>query len=612
MHFTCRSFIGHPSDNSWSQFWENEPDNQDIISRRGHLFGLINLSSTNSQANILGHQLISQINESYFSDLKNQITIQLKNTLTNLTSLPEYQSMSLNLILAVVANQKLYLAIFNSGRCLLRRQNQISPILVGTTDSIVTISGAVADGDQLLLCTDEFFNDFSWEKIKSFLSLDKLEELEESFLSHMYSLENQSTLAAALIQIHQESSSSETVIGPQSTLPVVSSKPLFKFKFPSFPRPVYVVHSDPPSASRRKRLNILLSLIILVALLISSYFGYRRNFFLQQEKQYQTLKSELDTKINHALTVKNLNLDTAFSLAQESKQILEKMTPYKTTHDSEITKYQTEVTRLLSQTGSTDSFVPTIFYDTSLIDNHLSYSRLTLSGSHLYLLDVINGRIDELDLSQKSHQNLIKTADLQGSQFISANNDSVYLLKDAQIFLVSDQEIKSKITFHDQIADFSTGEFQFWNGSLYFLSLGTSEASIWKYTPSGTGFSSGQKWLKTGNSLPSNPTSLAINGDIWVISQTGQIAVYSLGLKKEFKVTSTNTFTQVDNLVTSADSNILAFTDNGNQVYTYDKNGQSTGHYNFGNRKILSLAYDQTSNIILVLCEDQKIYQINL
>jgi hypothetical protein len=622
MHFICRSFIGHPSDNSWSQFWENEPDDPTIVSRRGHLFGLINLSVDEPQASSLGHQIISQINEFYYSSVDNQIIPHLKSTIEHIAALPDYQSIAFSLTLAVVSNDKLYLAIFNSGHCILRRHNKISSLLNGQSGLVVTISGSLLDDDQLFLCTDDFFNNFSWEKIKSYLSINKLEDLEENFLSSLYSLDDQSKLAAALVQIHQDFVTPEPVEKSLPSVPSPLSKgdaakprgifPKFKLSFPHRSNSVYIVHSDSPGTIRRKRINILLSLVILTALFVSSYFGYRRNSATTLEKQYQTLKTELQTKINNALTVKNLNLDTALSLAKESNVLLQKMSPYQKTHATEIKNFQAQINQLLSQTGSSDSFTPNIFFDTSLIDSHLSYSRLTLSNHNLYLLDAVNGRVDQLDIAKKSHQTIINSVDIKDSQFIAGNSDFIYILKNGQIYLIQDKKIVPKITLANQITDFSAGEFQFWNSSLYILSLGTSESSIWKYAPSGTGFSPGQKWLKSGNSLPANPSSLAINGSIWVISKTGVIVPYNMGTKKDFKITATNTFTGVANLVTSADSNVLAFTDQGNQVYVYNKDGQSSGHYNFGTKEIFSLTYDPTTNALYVLCTDQKIYQILL
>ena len=619
MHFTCRSFLGHPSDTSWSQFWEMEPDDLSLVSRRGHLFGLINITTPDSSANQQGRQLINQINEEYYSSTETGISAQLKNTLASISQA------NLSIILAVINGDQLHLAVLNSGHCVLQRRQQISSLLVGAEDSIVNISGQISDSDRLLLCTDSFYQDFSWEKIKSSLSSDNLDNVEENFLSRLYSLEHQSLLAGALIEIHEESTPSiipeDSLEAPLSRGAVrrtegfeedskgLKSKSLFSIFHRS--QSSFVAHVDSPTITRRKRTNLLLASVILIALFVSVIFGYRRNLTLESEKQYQSLKSALKIKINNAQTLKSLSLSDALVQAKEAQTILQKMSPYSPTHVGEIKTFQDNVNGLLSQTGSSDSFVPQSFFDITLIGNGLSYTQMSLQGNNLYLFDPVTGRIDKLDISHKSYQNVITSADLKSSQLIGENNSLLYLLKDTHVLAVQGQTVTPKINLTDQIKDFSTGQLRFWNSSLYVLTTGSSVPSIWKYPPNAAGFSDGTNWLKKPDLSP-GPSSLAINGDIWVISRTGIITPYNLGVKKDFKQVVPSGLTAAGNLVTSLDSNVLAFTDQDSRVFVYNKTGQSTGEYNFGSLKISSLAYDPASNTIFVLCTDKKIYKIGL
>ena len=67
MHFICRSFIGKNNLNCWSQYWENEPDDE-LKLTKGHLFGLINLKNNQEEESVtIGHDIISEINQLYFT-----------------------------------------------------------------------------------------------------------------------------------------------------------------------------------------------------------------------------------------------------------------------------------------------------------------------------------------------------------------------------------------------------------------------------------------------------------------------------------------------------------------------------------------------------------------
>jgi hypothetical protein len=592
-----------------------EPDDSTLVSCRGHLFGLINISNTDNSANIQGRQVINQINESYYSSVDKGIIPQLRDTLANLSQLPD----SLSLILVVVAGNQLHLAVLNSGQCILQRGNQISSLLTCQAGTVVTISGEIVDTDRLLLCTDGFYQNFSWENIKLYLSDQNIDSIEENFLSRLYSFDHQAQLAGVLVEIHEDSEehseSAEELPPPRpepekESLPSKSPKSFFSIFHRSHSS--YIAHLDSSSVTRRKKINILFALAILITLFISIFLGYRRNLSQAEEFQYQALKSQLEAKITAAQTVKSLSLNDALVQSQDALNILQKMSLYQKTHTDEISKFQQTVATLLSQTGSAESFTPELFFDTGLINNNLPYSKLSLSGNSLYLLDALGGHIDKLDIANKSHQNISTSDDIKNTQSLGESNGILYLLRNTQIFSVLSNVVTPKINLLDQIKDFTTGEIHFWNGSLYILSVGSSTPSIWKYAPNVSGFVTGENWLKNKQSLPSNPSSFAINGSVWVISQKGVIAPYSLGVKQDYKQTSLVTLTGVSNLVTSIDSNLLAFSDNNNQIYTYNKIGQSISQYNFGNRKILSLVYSQTNNIIFVLCEDRKIYKISL
>jgi hypothetical protein len=594
-----------------------EPDDPTLLSRRGHLFGLINFSPAIGPAGTHGRHLIDQINEIYYASPTVDITTQLRETLTSFSQLPNGDSSQLSLILAVVVDGQLTLAIFNSGRCFLQRGQQISLLLSGQPDLVTTISGQSLDADRLLLCTDAFFGDFTWENIKSSLASPNLDDIEENFLSRLYSLNNQSQLAGALVEIHDDPGEHQEIISPPPSPPSETAVPdspktnksLFSF-IHQHSHPSFITHVDYPTVNRRKKINLLLALLILAALFISIYFGYRRNLSQSLETQYQSLKTQIQAKITNAQAVKSLSLSDALTQSQEAQKLLQQISPYQKNHLDEITQLQQTVSGLLSQTGSSDSYNPELFFDTSLINNGLPYSGLTLSGNNLYLLDSVNGHIDKLDISNKSHQNIATADDIKNSQFVAENSGVLYILKNNQILSVQSTQTTPKINLLDQIKDFTVGEFHFWNGSLYVLSSGGSP-SIWKYSPNPTGFIAAGNWLKSKQTLPANPVSFAINGNIWVLSQSGIISPYNLGIKADYKQTAP-ALTNAANLVTSLDSNLLAFTDQGNQVYVYNKSGQSIGKYNYGNRKILGLAYDQTDNLLLVLCDDKKLYKISL
>ena len=617
MHFAVRSFLGHTDELSWSQYWENEPDDTTLVHQRGHLFALINLQVDDGLASDVGHLLINEINQTYFSSIEVPSTAWLKRTLETIFHNHRAEVTSISLTVAIVLNDQLFLAILHQGIGVLQRGPKISQISSGVKNEVKLISGKLQNQDQLLLCTPDFLKRFTWDKIKQNLSLKSIQDTEESFLLDLSSIDDQQSVAGVLIQIHQDIDLEDSAVAPpiQESTPSDSATPshhrrptfnIFKNLFKS--RPVFVSHLETSGHQHRKKINIIFAVLVMAALFVSISIGAKQNKTQQIEKQYQALKVQFETKINNATAMKNVSLDSAQSLAKEAKDIIQSMVALEV-HSQDVSKMTASVDALLSKTGSADVYQPDLFYDTNLIGGSAVYKQLYFGKSYLYLLDPSSGRIDRLDIGNKSIQKILTANVSPGIETIAENNDIVYVLKNKQIFEIKTDSLTSKIDLSKEVENFSSGTFHFWNGAIYLLS---NNSDIWKFTPNSTGFSPGSVWLKEGEMLPEFTQSFAINGEVWVINKTGTIVPYTRGARDQFK-SKNNTVTQsANNLVTSPDSKVLAFTDNDNLIYIYGKDGLTADVINFGNLKISSMALSGSTNTLYVLCTDQKIYKISL
>jgi len=614
MHFTCRSFIGPPQENSWSQYWENEPDDPVLSAKRGHLFGLAGFTaSPDAEVALMGRQLISRINQTYYSPTQLAPSVWIREVVSRIISQQGSQYRDLSLILMVVIKKEIYLATYHPVHVILRRHQKISPILTGN-DDIDLITGSINDNDRFLLCTDNFYQQFTWEKIKTFLNYDNVQDIEENFLSHLYSLNQIPLLAAALIQVNTDPADLVDNSLPETPPPKPPAAPppprsSFLKRLFSSARPVYISHQDVATASRRKRANRILALIILAALTVSVVYGSHRNHTRSLENQYQTLKTEFDQKINNAQALKNINLTDAQAVAREARNLLNQMMALNL-HSDETQDLIGKTDDLLAQTGSSDSYQPQFFYDTTNINDQASYTQFYLTGNHLYLLDPANSRIDLLDISNKSQQMVSSSPLLKDTVSMAISNDLLYVLANRNIYLVNQDTLVSKINITSSLNDFQTGIFDFWSGSLYLLSLSPS-SNLWKYPPNASGFSSGSSWINSNQSLPDDVASFAINGSIWLLSSSGQLTPYDRGVRREFTLPKIdNADGSANNLVTSADSDILAFTFGKHFVYIYRKDGTPVASYNFQDKNILDLTLSSSANLIFVLCHDHQIYQI--
>ena len=616
MHFICRSFIGKNNPTCWSQYWENEPDDE-LKLTKGHLFGLINLKNNQADESVtIGHDIIAEINQLYFSQNQDDINLSLKNSLNILSQNPIFLNYQIELVLVVVQNNHVFLATLGTNSCILQRNSQISLIVSGKSNQVILSHGPILDNDRLLLTSSKFVDTITWEKIKTILVDTKIQNIEENFMSLLYSTSDQNQISAVLIECHQDNqdivtkTETQTLVEDNNVPPVEPPSPIpTPPLYPQKPDSIYVHHQSNFKVSRRKKTQLIIAIILIIGLCISIYYGNQKNKSIKAESSFNSLKTELEQKLNNINTIKGLDLDAASQVAKEAKDIANQMSKLNV-HQQEISQYQSQIDTILSQTGSDDNFSPQMVQDTSFIVSQPQFSQLYFSNNNLYLLDSTKGRVDVFNPQNKSNQNLIISDAIKSATNLLFSNDNAYLFKENKLSLIEKNNLLPKFDFSSLDTPLSITDIDFWNGSLYVLD--NQNQSIWKLTPNSSSFSSPQKWLKNDSKLEIGANSLAIDGQIWVLNHSGQINLYTSGVKDKFDQKQKNNFTKTFSLITSPDSDFIVFNDNSQFIYVYKKNGEFSSKYNLSKFKIIDLAFDSNNKIIYFLSSDQKIYQITL
>ena len=622
MHFICRSFSGNSESKSWSRYWENDPDDPILKSTKGHLFALININSTEEkELNSIGHDINYEFNQTYFNSENNlDISTNLSQSIDSIIKNPLYSDYKIDFITAVILNDQLYLSILGDCKVIFKRHDQISILLNGLENKVENLTGPIKNQDRIFLLTNSFFEKITWAKIKQFLADSKIQNIEENFLSAIYALpstidDRQSNLAAAFIEIEPEVQPEVTT--SQDYNQTISEKPVItipKLKFNFFKifqffkkfkknNSVFVSHHETKETDKRKKISLLLGIILILSLFFSIYFGYQKNKTKTIENQYQNLKTEIEAEIENINKTKNLSLDSAREAATAAQTTIEKMVSLKI-HQDQIEIYNSQLKTILSQTGSSESFVPDFLYDTSNIISNPKFQKLIFNDNKIYLLDPENGRIDYFDITNKSTKSVLISEKIKSAINLTLDKTSLYLMNKDNISLVEKTDITPKIS----LTDISPTDFKFWNGAAYVVD--STNQTIWKFNPNATGFSKAQNWLKNDTKLDLGAASLSINGKIWVLYQNGVVTSYLSGIESKFKASQDSEFNKTNNLDVTLEKELLAFVDNDNILYLYQKTGELLSKFNLGNLKINDIAFNQANNEIFVLCTDQKIYSI--
>jgi hypothetical protein len=549
MHYSCRLFIGS-SPASWSQYWENESDNNQIAKEKGHLFGLVNTTDSDT-----GRQIISDITNNYYSSD------------SKLPSIPK----GVDTALALIKGDILYV-ISDNTKIIFKRGEKISFISSNSC-------GKLQDGDQFMMLTSRFLEKFPLDIIKKYLEQSSLQLIEESFLSDLNSFEDQTGVAAALIQVHIEESQDKNI---------------------SIPTDDIIIEPQLPKKIRKNRLaSLILLSVLLISLFVSIAYGAYINHNKSLEKQYQSLKASIEEKIQNAESLKNISLESSSLVAKEALVLVEQIK----NKPQEVENFRNKIQKILLETGSNDSLDGKLFFDTQPILADNNFSKIMLFGSQLLLLDTNAGRIDSLGLPNKNKSMIIKSDEIKDAITFASDGNNLYFMTSKNIYLLSNNKVNS-------VADLSTLnpiDFEFYNGLLYLLDT----KSIYKFTKSSSNFISPAIWLKDKQYFPDQPTSLAINGKVWVLNSNGKLTSYLRGIEEKFSTTSNENYLYANNLQTHLNTQELVFSDN-NSVYVFQKDGKLLSKFSLKDKTVRDIAVDFTQKSLYILASDQKIYIISL
>lgn len=549
MHYSCRLFIGS-SPASWSQYWENEPDDNLTAKIKGHLFGLI--STTDNET---GRKILSEVTNNYYSST------------LDLPVVPNNIDMALAIIKADSLN-----VITTNTKILLKRGDKISFI---PSNSV----GQLCDGDQFMMMTNRFLEMFSLEKIKQYLSQSSLQLIEESFLADLNSFTDQTSIAAALIEVHIDQNQ-------EINIPIPTSDMLIE--------PVV-----PKKIRRHRQSSLALLLLLLLGLVASIIYGSYLNHTRNLEKQYQKLKISIEEKIKNSESLKNISLESSSLAAKEAQDLVKQIK----NHQTEVTEFNDKINKLLVETGSSDSLEGKLFYDTQMILANNNFSKMTLFNNQLFLLDTTSSRIDSLGIPDKNKSTIAKSDEIKDAITLSSDGNNLYLMTLKNIYSLSN----GKLTPVADLSSLSPIDFEFYNGLLYLLDT----KSIYKFTKSVSNFISPTIWLKDGQNLPQDSTSLAINGKVWVLSSTGKLTSYLRGIEEKFTTTSDESYIYTNNLQTHLDTQELVFSDKNN-VYVFKKDGQLLSKFSLKDKTVRDIAVNFAQKSLYILASDQKIYIITL
>ena len=261
----------------------------------------------------------------------------------------------------------------------------------------------------------------------------------------------------------------------------------------------------------------------------------------------------------------------------------------------EIATVQEQTARLLNKVRHINYVAaPLELFDLSTLNNP---KQIVQKEGEFYILDQDNLYLleEEAPQSLTTFSNGKTLADWPAKNKLILSNDQEYV-----IFNLDNNQIES-FSFNQSAGNSSVQDMSIYRNNLYVLDSVNSK--IFKYPERGNSFSNGIIWLKEELDL-TQAYSLTVDGDIYIISNNGQITKLRKGERDTFNYHQPHPAIGSQAIIkTFADSDYLYIIDPDNQrVIILDKEGSIKDQYTspkFDN--LIDLAIDQDEKAIYLL-----------
>jgi hypothetical protein len=537
----------------------------------GPYFLVINLSGNPDEINLkFGHDLTKKVQE-IFDQLPQENPAKLIPNIKDI--LPP--GTEADLLIAKIEGNTLVISSDGLIKAKLLRDGKLINLL-GQTG---TISGLINSEDYLFLGTSSFFEEI--------FSPDTATNREAMSLKMEAVKESSEQIVALVIHVENLDHQDETIM---ETIPPSVKLSKFNFRLPTLKKDLFLRRPKDPISSETPPKRILYAALLILIFLVSLVaFQLRSRNLETKTKNLMAIEKKVEETLDSAKKLAGLNDNIARdTLLQGKKDFLnsvqEQFGPnWQKENSTEARRLKEVLAKLESELGlvshtytlsSLDSFT-----DFSLLRPNANITSATLVKNEIVVVDGNNGAVYSLGTKTKSASIVGGATDFKNNAQVDFASDTVYVWTPAGIISVNRSTNTSKILLKSSEKWGQVKGLKTFGGNIYLID---SEASqIWKYQGTDLGFLDLAPYLRSGSADLSKVVSFAIDGSIYVVSASGNMAKFSGGYPEDFTVSGLETPLSNPTSIFASDEtkNVYILDSGNNRVVVLDKKGIYQAQY---------------------------------
>ncbi|MEI8232730.1 MAG: hypothetical protein WCG44_03215 [bacterium] len=406
------------------------------------------------------------------------------------------EGLEIGIIVGTVQNQKLTIKGVGKVAGYLARDGKLAKL--GTD-----VSGELKEGDVVILATDKFVDAIGLSKYKEILT----------------EADNPAELLTPLLHTQAETSGAAAVVGEVNKDKKVIKWPQINLRNDESPR----------------KLNLWIGGAIFLLLIIMIGVGMVRRVKVVTERDYATLNSSINAKIEETLSVGDLNPERARTLLTQARGEIEAYlaTDIRDEYKQKATKLIVEIESADERAFKKNDIKLTTVAELSILADNLTAEKMKSDGKgNLIFLDSGSRRVVSMNLTDRSRQ-VIDANEADQFVDVGVSEAKVYGLSSTGVTELFWKKPDLKKAIEPDEFWKSPTNIEIFAGNVYILDK--EQGEIWKYPTLGDTFGDRRRWLAVGITLDlSNVVDMKVVGDIWLITSTGKLERYNRGAPVTF------------------------------------------------------------------------------
>jgi len=311
-------------------------------------------------------------------------------------------------------------------------------------------------------------------------------------------------------------------------------------------------------APKRKKMAVIFGFIFLILLLISLISGSIKMKSEAEDKRWRGFYEPIEKGRQEALSLSQLNPVGARKMMEEVKTTfdLKKVEFLDGKHKNEVIDLERKINEGWVVTSGERSVEIEEIAKIDLVRSGFVGDRITAVNSEKMLaVDNVLGVAVSIGVSTKDIR--VVAGKKENEKWIDVTGDDKKTLIMNSLGVKNAENNQDLIVFDAAVAGpVSVGRFM---ENVYVLDQVNKE--IYKYSATGETFGSRTRWLKQGQSVGMVPVDMAIDADIWTVSESGQVEKYRRGSKEPFSVAGLPAGLKVSRLAVEVASGRIALLD---------------------------------------------------